>query len=77
VDFVCGVRNWRGEPFDLRKYVEPTAVFISQTCSGGSILKALEHPGLWSGAMADWSTVFVEVPATTFRAVRTVNDLRA
>jgi len=75
VDLVCGVRNWRGEPFDLREFVDPTAVFISQKSSGGRTLKALEHPGLWNGAMAEWNTVFVEVPAATFRPVKSVNDL--
>ena len=38
-------------------------------------LKALEHPGLWNGAMAGWNTVFVEVPITTFSPVKTVHDL--
>jgi hypothetical protein len=75
VNLVCGVRNWRGEPFDLRKYIDPSAVFISQKSSGGKALKALEHPGLWNGAMADWNTLFVEVPAETFRPVKTINDL--
>jgi hypothetical protein len=75
VDLVCGVRDWRGEPFDLREFVDPTAVFISQKSSGGRTLKALEHPGLWNGAMAEWNTVFVEVPAATFHPVKSVNDL--
>ena len=38
-------------------------------------IKALERPGLWNGAMADWNTVFVEVPVRTFNPVKTVNDL--
>lgn len=75
VDLVCGLRNWRGEPFDLHRYIDPAAVFLSQKSSGGKPLKALEHPGLWNGAMAHWNTVFVEVPAVTFRPVKTVNDL--
>jgi len=75
VDLVCGVRDWRGEPFDLRKYVDPETVFISQKSKDGKELKALEHPGLWNGAMAHWITLFVEVPAITFNPVKTVNDL--
>ncbi|MGQ9653346.1 MAG: DUF4301 family protein, partial [Thermodesulfobacteriota bacterium] len=35
----------------------------------------LELPGLWNGAMAGWSTVFVEVPLVTFNPVKGVNDL--
>lgn len=75
VDLVCGVRNWRGEPFDLRRYVDPKTVFISQKSKDGKDLKALEHPGLWNGSMAHWTTLFVEVPAITFNPVKTVNDL--
>lgn len=75
VDLVCGVRDWRGEPFDLREYVDPETVFISLKSKDGKELKALEHPGLWNGAMAHWITLFVEVPAITFNPVKTVNDL--
>ena len=39
------------------------------------ILKILEWPGLWNGAMAYWNTVFVEVPLTIFNPVKTVLDL--
>ena len=75
VDLVCGVRDWQGKPFDLRKYVDPETVFISLKSKDGKELKALEHPGLWNGAMAHWITLFVEVPAITFNPVKTVNDL--
>jgi hypothetical protein len=75
VDLVCGVRNWRGERFDLRRYVDVDAVFIAHKSEGGRSLKALELPGLWNGAMADWITLFVEVPIETFNPVKTVNDL--
>ncbi len=75
VDLVCGVRDLRGRPFDLRRYVDHNAVFISEKSKDGRRLKALELPGLWNGAMANWNTVFVEVPITTFNPVKTVNDL--
>jgi hypothetical protein len=75
VDLVCALRDFRGNPFDLRTYVDANAVFISQKSKDGRELKALELPGLWNGAMAHWNTVFVEVPAITFNPVKTVNDL--
>ena len=75
VDLVCGVRDWQGRPFDLRRYMDPNAVLISQKSKEGKDLKALEHPGLWNGAMARWITIFVEVPGMTFSPVKTVNDL--
>jgi hypothetical protein len=75
VDIVCGIRDWEGRPFDLGNFIDPGAVFISEKSEGGRDLKALEHPGLWNGAMAGWHTVFVEVPAITFNPVKQVIDL--
>lgn len=75
VDLVCAVRNYKGEPFDLPKYVDPSTGFISQKSKNGKELQALELPGLWNGAMSDWNTIFVEVPLGTFNPVKTVNDL--
>ncbi|MDT8318183.1 MAG: DUF4301 family protein [bacterium] len=75
VDLVCGVRDYRGEPFDLMKFADPDTGFISIKSNDGSQLKALELPGLWNGAMADWISIFVEVPISTFNPVKTVLDL--
>jgi hypothetical protein len=75
VDIVCGIRDWKGNTFDLKRYRDPEAVFISQKSKDGRSLKALELPGLWNGAMAHWNTVFVEVPLITFNPVKTINDL--
>ncbi len=75
VDLVCAVRDYRGEPFDLRRFVDPDTGFISIKSKDGKDLKALEHPGLWNGAMADWTTIFVQVPLATFSPVKTLLDL--
>ena len=75
VDLVCAVKDYKGNAFDLPKYVDKTTGFISSKSKNGKELKALELPGLWNGAMSDWNTVFVEVPLTTFNPVKTVNDL--
>ncbi len=75
VDLVCAVRDYKGEKFDLPKYVDPATGFISYKSKSGRELKALELPGLWNGAMSNWSTIFVEVPLATFNPVKTVNDL--
>ena len=75
VDLVCAVRDYKGQPFNLPDYVDKTTGFISSKSKGGKELKALELPGLWNGAMSDWSTIFVEVPLGTFNPVKTVNDL--
>ncbi|MBQ8969469.1 MAG: DUF4301 family protein [Bacteroidaceae bacterium] len=75
VDLVCGIRNYKGERFDLPRFVDPATGFISYKSKNGRELKALELPGLWNGAMSDWNTLFVEVPLETFNPVKTVNDL--
>ena len=75
VDLVCGCWNYKGEAFNLTEYVDPNTGFVSNKSKDGRELRALELPGLWNGAMADWITVFVEVPIETFNPVKTVNDL--
>ena len=75
VDLVCALKNYKGEKYDLTRYVDKSTGFISSKSKSGRELKALELPGLWNGAMSDWNTVFVEVPLSTFNPVKTVNDL--
>lgn len=75
VDLACSLRNPHGEPYALDDFVDPSAVFIAEKTHDGHPLKALEHPGLWNGAMAKWNTIFVEVPIETFAPVKTVLDL--
>lgn len=75
VDLVCAVKNFEGEKFDLSQFIDPKTGFISEKSKDGKAIKAQELPGLWNGAMADWNTIFVEVPITTFAPVKTVVDL--
>ena len=75
VDLVCGVKNYKGEKFNLENFVDHNAAFITMKTKVGKDLKALELPGLWNGSMAYWNTIFVEVPIITFNPVKTVNDL--
>ena len=75
VDLVCGIRDYKGDKFDLPNFVDPATGFISYKSKSGRELKALELPGLWNGAMSNWNTLMVEVPLSTFNPVKTVNDL--
>ena len=75
VDLVCGTRNYRGQAFDLLQFRDMNTGFITEKSKSGKVLKALELPGLWNGAMANWNTLFVEVPLITFNPVKTINDL--
>lgn len=75
VFLACAVRDAQGRPYDLRRFVDPSAVFIARKSKDGRELKALERPGLWNGGMARWLTRFVEIPESAFTPVKTVNDL--
>ncbi len=74
VDMVCGVRDYQGNPFNLLNFSDPDTSFISDKSYQGRALKALEWPGLWNGGMADWITLFVEIPRATFNPVKTFLD---
>jgi len=75
VNIVCALRDWEGKPFDLNRFVDRKTVFISKRSHEGRELRALELPGLWNGGMADWLTVFVEIPPATFNPAKTALDL--
>ncbi|HMN23083.1 MAG: DUF4301 family protein [Ignavibacteriaceae bacterium] len=75
VDLICGVKNYKGENFNLHKFVDHHSGIITKRSKDGVELKALELPGLWNGSMANWITIFVEVPISTFNPVKEVNDL--
>ena len=75
VDLICGIKNYQGRKFDLLKFIDPETGFISIKSKDGRELQAQELPGLWNGAMANWTTIFVEVPIITFNPVKTVHDL--
>lgn len=75
VDLVCGIKDYLGNKFDLRAFVDENTGFISDKSKNGRSLKAMERPGLWNGAMAKWISVFVDVPITTFSPVKYISDL--
>ena len=75
VDLAVITTDSSGARFDLKDFVDQSTGFISSKSHKGTEIKALELPGLWNGAMSDWNTIFVEVPADTFNPVKTVNDL--
>ena len=75
VDLIVSTKDHKREKFDLLKFRDPKTGFITDKSMAGKTLKAQELPGLWNGAMANWNTLFVEVPIITFNPVKTVNDL--
>ncbi len=75
VDLVCSIRNYQGKKYQLNRFVNPNAGFISEKSHNGKTIKVQERPGLWNGSMAEWNTIFVEVPGSTFTPVKTIFDL--
>jgi hypothetical protein len=75
VFMAVSLRDWRGLPYDLARFVDESAAIVTRKSHGGRGLLALERPGLWNGAMAGWHTTFVEVPLGVFNPVKTVFDL--
>ena len=75
VDLVCSFKDYNNSAYSLRLFSDPATGFISEKSKDGEVIKVLELPGLWNGAMSRWNTLFVEVPAETFNPVKTVNDL--
>ena len=75
VDLVCAIKDYKNNKFDLRNFVDHKSGIITKKSKDGVELKALELPGLWNAGMANWITIFVEVPVSTFNPVKEVNDL--
>ena len=75
VDLVCFTKDLDGRTRSILEYRDTDTAFVTSKSYEGHSLTVLEWPGLWNGAMADWNTVFVEVPISTFTPVKTINDL--
>lgn len=74
-DFACYIKDFKGNKFDLNRFIDPNTGFITHKSAEGYTIKAQELPGLWNGGMSEWNTIFVEVPYETFNPVKTINDL--
>lgn len=75
VELMCAVKDFRGEKFDLTEFVDENQFFIVHKTQGGQNIQYIEQPGLWNGAMANWITLFYEIPADCFSPVKSVFDL--
>jgi hypothetical protein len=74
-DFACYIKDFKGNKFNLNKFIDPNTGFITIKSVEGEDIKALELPGLWNGGMSEWNSIFIDVPYETFNPVKTVNDL--
>jgi len=76
VDMVCSFTDYKGKKFDISKYADTNSWMpYNKTLPSGETVRHLDRPGLWNGCMADWNTIFVEVPIKTFNPVKNINDL--
>jgi hypothetical protein len=75
VMMVLSYQQANGKNFNLIDFADNSKFFIVQKKQQGKNIRFMELPGLWNGAMANWITVFVEIPNETFSPVKTVLDL--
>jgi hypothetical protein len=75
VDLVCAIKDYKGQKFNLKGFIDRETGFDSKKNVDGKEVTIIERPGLWNGAMSGWNTIFVEVPVSTFNPVKSVNDL--
>jgi hypothetical protein len=71
---VCPL-SMEGEKLDLNDFKDASKYFIVNKTQHGKKIKYMELPGLWNGSMANWNTIFVELPSSVFSPVKTVLDL--
>tara|TARA_B100000767_G_scaffold259016_1_gene268337 strand:+ start:4794 stop:6308 length:1515 start_codon:yes stop_codon:yes gene_type:complete len=74
VNMVCGLKNFDQKPWDLEKFKDDDRYIISKKVHKGRTIKIFEYPGLWNGSMAYWNSIFVKIPQSTFRSLKTIND---
>lgn len=75
VMMVLSYQKEDGTNFNLNDFADHSKYFIVHKKQQGKNIRFMELPGLWNGAMANWITVFVEIPNETFSPVKTVLDL--
>jgi hypothetical protein len=74
-DMICGLRDFHGRSFDLRKYADFGAALIATKSVSGEPVRVLEKPGLWNGSMSRWNSAFVQIPRSALHPVKSILDL--
>lgn len=75
VFMALGLRDHRGEVYDLEEFVDSTRTIVTEKLVNEKRATVMERPGLWNGAMAKWNTIFVNVPIAVFSPAKYVVDL--
>lgn len=75
VMIVASTKDMYGNKFNLEEYKDDSKFFVVRKKYKGQDIRFMELPGLWNGSMANWNSIFVEIPSSTFSPVKTVLDL--
>lgn len=75
VMIAASTKDMYGNKFNLEDYKDDSKFFVVRKKYKGQDIRFMELPGLWNGSMANWNSIFVEIPSTTFSPVKTVLDL--
>jgi len=75
VMMALSTRDKDGNKFKLSNFVDSEKFFIVEKEHKGKKIKHCELPGLWNGSMANWNTLFVDIPNKVFSPVKTMLDL--
>jgi hypothetical protein len=75
VMMVCGITDHSGEKFSLYDFRDEKRFMVSKKTTKDQPITILEWPGLWNGGMAEWNSIFIELPPETFNPVKSVMDL--
>ena len=75
VMMVLDIKDENGESYDLVNYKDDEQYLKVSKNQAGKNVCFIELPGLWNGGMANWNTLFVEIPSEIFTPVKTVLDL--
>ena len=75
VMIVASVKDFEGKKYNLLDFVDDQTYFVVTKNHKGKSIQYIENPGLWNGSMAEWNSVFVEIPSDVFSPVKTVLDL--
>jgi hypothetical protein len=75
VMMALSTRDKDGNKFNLLEFKDDEKYFIVEKEHHGKKIKYCELPGLWNGSMANWNTLFVDIPNRVFSPVKTMLDL--
>lgn len=75
VMIVAVTKDANDNAFDLKQFRDESKFFVVKKKYKGQDIYFSELPGLWNGSMANWNSIFVEIPSDTFSPVKTVLDL--